>query len=191
MGAAEEAAELQAKLARREKLRKERAKEEAKAKREAGLMLDEKQVVHAVLDSAPPPPPPRIPQVAEKVPYAVGKKPSKTKPKGCGLTKRLIAVMDVPAYEIEATNNYCEFAGINPKLADVGDCLVHNLLHWTMKGSAPHMKEVMERIDGKVAPSTDQSANGKMSITDAMNMIEHNKGSAVDQAEAEAEEGEE
>lgn len=179
MGAAEEAEELRDRLERREKLRKQRAKEEARAKRDAGLEIEDKQIAQAAMDSAPPPPPPRIPQVAEKLPYGVGKKVSKAKPRGCGLTKRLIAVMDSPATDIEATNNYCEMAGINPDLADVGDCLVHNLLHWTMKGSAPHMKEVMERIDGKVAPNTDQTANGKMSITDAMNMIEHKKDTSV------------
>jgi len=105
------------------------------------------------------------------VPYAIGKSGNHHS-KDVSLTKELRAVLWVKAIHVEDAKAYCQLSGIDPEVATVKQCVVHNMIYWTLKGSAPHMKELMERIDGKIVPTADPGAKGKMSVTDAMNMLE-------------------
>jgi len=106
------------------------------------------------------------------VPYIVGYSGKGSPSKMTGLTYRLREVMGAKAKHVEDTFEYCKHSGLDPDRATVRDCIVHNLIHWTLKGSAPHMKEMMERLDGKVPQKVDVSANAKMSITDAVNFMD-------------------
>ena len=111
--------------------------------------------------------------------------------KGVGITDRLKEVLGARAGAVEDTKKYCEFAGIDPNKATVRDCVVHNMLHWALKGSAPHLKEIMERVDGRVPHQVDVRASGKMSITDAMNFIEGVSAEELDLGRTESEQDKE
>jgi hypothetical protein len=106
------------------------------------------------------------------VPYVVGHSGVGRPPKDVSIKRRLKEVLAAQAQHVEESRVYCEMSGIDPKDASVMDCVIHNWIYWSLKGSAPHLKELVERVDGKVIPRHDLGAGGKMSITDAVNMIE-------------------
>jgi len=104
-------------------------------------------------------------------PFAIGYTKKGKPSRNIGLTERLKEVISVPAQYVEDTLEYCKLSGLDPSVATVRDCIVHNLIHWTLKGSSPHMKELLERVDGKIPQKVEASIGAKMSITDAMSMI--------------------
>jgi len=123
------------------------------------------------------------------VPYTVmATKGKRGRPRmDVSLTKELRSVLGVRAKFIDEVKTYCELSGIDPETATVKQCIVHNLIVWSLKGSAPHTKELLERIDGKIMPTADPGANGKMSVTDAMNMLELKTGEDDETEEVEDE----
>lgn len=108
----------------------------------------------------------------KNVPYVVGHSGQGRPPKDVSIKRRLKEVLGAQATHVEDARQYCEMSGIDPEDASVMDCVIHNWIYWSLKGSAPHLKELVERVDGKVIPRHDLGAGGKMSITDAVNMIE-------------------
>jgi len=171
--------ELQDKLRRQQRLRRQRARErELLNKPKQGKQVPTK--VHEfhvaqIVDSADDEIHTTGDLARERnkdVPFVVGHSGMGRPPHDVSLTRELKAVLGAKAMHVEDARTYCELSGIDPTQATVKQCVVHNLIYWTLKGSAPHMKELMERVDGKVIPVHDPMANGKMSITDAVNMLE-------------------
>jgi hypothetical protein len=109
---------------------------------------------------------------SSKTPFVIGYKGVGRPSKEVGVTQRLRQVMGVKAMHLEDTKEYCELSGLDPTRTTVRDCVVHNIIHWVLKGSAPHLKEMMERLDGKVVQKVEATVDGKMSITDAVTMLD-------------------
>ena len=113
-----------------------------------------------------------IKEETDKVPYSLTKTKQGKVSSRVGLTERLLEVIDAKAVHIEDIKEYCIASDIDPEKTTVRDCLIHNIIHWALKGSAPHLKELMERVDGKVPQKLEASIGNKMSITDAMNTVD-------------------
>ena len=172
-------------LRRREKIRKRKQRQRAREKKLEGKSADRidkrssavaeyymaKEVMEDGLNEIK-----STSDLAEEknknVPYAIGYTGSGRPPKRAGVTERLREVLGAPAIHVEEYKEYCELSGLDASRTTVRDCVVHNILHWALKGSAPHMKELLERIDGKVPQKLVATVGNQMSITDAVAMLE-------------------
>jgi len=105
------------------------------------------------------------------VPMSVNGSMAPRKGKRLSISKRLQEVLESPALLVEMTSDYCTVSGLDPEVATVADCVVHNMLHHALKGSPTHLKEIMERIDGKVPNKEEERVSGKMSISEAMGFL--------------------
>ena len=93
------------------------------------------------------------------------------------LTKRMAAVMDWKASDVEMMCKYCERHGLDPDVATVADCLIHNQLFWVLNGSAPHSAQLFDRLEGKTVENKNEKrkSGNKMSITEAVGAFINNE----------------
>lgn len=66
------------------------------------------------------------------------------------MTERLGEVLKMKACHVNLANDYAQGVGLNPRTCTVLDTIIHCQLLQTYKGSAPHMQQIWDRIDGRV-----------------------------------------
>ena len=111
-------------------------------------------------------------------------------PSGVGMTRRLREVLGMKAYNVEITREYCRIAELDDKQATVLDCLVHSQIHQALTGSAAHLAQIFDRVEGRVPIQADMTLEGKMSITDAVKMLDLGTESQILDADYETDEEE-
>jgi glutathione S-transferase len=84
------------------------------------------------------------------------------------LTTRLREVLALKASQVQEAKEYCEQAGLTPSKATVLDCLVHCQLYWSFHGSAPHIQQIWDRIDGRTAVKAEVKVDGKLGVSEAI-----------------------
>lgn len=122
-----------------------------------------------------------LPEVRK--PKALGYSGRGRPPSGVGMTRRLREVLGMKAHSVEITREYCRIAELDDKKATVLDCLVHSQVHQALTGSAAHLAQIFDRVEGRVPIQADVSLEGKMSITDAVRMLDLGTDSEVLDAE--------
>lgn len=88
--------------------------------------------------------------------------------KSQSLTMRMREVLDHKCTSVDIAREYCEAAGLDPRKATVLDALVHCQLLQAFRGNHNHMRDIWERIDGKVPVKATIEASGKLGISEAM-----------------------
>ena len=90
------------------------------------------------------------------------------RPVGPCLSARLRQVLSWPANTVEVARKYCDAIGADSAGMTVMDAIVHCQLHWAFNGSAPHMNQIWERIEGKVPQKNEVTVDGKLGVSEAI-----------------------
>ena len=84
------------------------------------------------------------------------------------MAERMKDILGLKAYKVHVVKLYAEQVGIDSHTATVMDCLIHCQLQNALTGSAPHIAQIWDRIDGKVTQETKVNVSGKLSMTEAI-----------------------
>jgi len=101
-----------------------------------------------------------------KIPASVGG--GRGKPGNFSMAERMKDILGFKACKVEVARKYCETVGLDSQVASVMDCLIHCQITNAFAGSAPHIAQIWDRIDGKVTQETKVNVSGKLSMTEAI-----------------------
>ena len=107
----------------------------------------------------------------QKLPASVGK--GRGRPGNFSMAERMKDVLGFKAYKVEVARRYCETVGLDSRSATVMDCLIHCQLSNAFTGSAPHISQIWDRIDGKVTQETKVNVSSRTNGFQYLCLVNH------------------
>lgn len=87
------------------------------------------------------------------------------------LTKALRHLMAVDAYKVPSVQKIANRYGISVAKKTVNEVLVEVQITQMMEGNSAYMKEIWDRVEGKLVQKIEQHLDGQLGISDAIRAV--------------------